>query len=92
MTHPLEDLDYKPRYLPVNGKPNPAVAKWGPASQLRWFRRFWGTVEMPMLFDGDLADFYCSSTEHKGACCPSCIDEQESGYFYIDDCCCRAHQ
>lgn len=45
---------------------------------------------MPTLRPSDAADFYCSSTEHKGFCCETCLDDVEQGYDNIDGhCCCR---
>ena len=91
-THaPLDDPRYEPRYRPLDGKPHPVVKKWGAASQLRWFQRFWGTDEMPTLYAADVADHYCSSVEHKGSCCDSCIEDREYGFDAIDEhCCCQA--
>lgn len=88
--YPLEDLLYQPRTLPVDGKPNSVVAKWGPPSQLRWFRRFWGSPAMRMVTAEDAAKFYCSSLEHLGLCCASCQDDEIEGYFYTEHCCCLA--
>lgn len=86
----LDDPAYEPVHRPVGGRPNPVVAKWGARSQVRWFARFWGSEEMPTLRPSDAADFYCSSTEHKGFCCETCLDDVEQGYDNIDGhCCCR---
>lgn len=83
---PLEDLRYEPAYRPVNGRPPELIARWGAASQLRWFRRFMNELapEVP------LAPFYCHSAEHRGPCCDSCVSEWEDGHAYADACCCRA--
>ena len=90
--HPLEDPSYEPAvHPPVNGAPNTDVGKWGPASQMRWFRRFWGTPEMPTVLPSDAALYYCQSLEHRGFCCESCIDDALEGYWDLaEDCCCRA--
>lgn len=85
---PLEDPNYDPIHKPVDGRPPAVVAKWGSASQLRWFRRFWGDL-VPMK-ESELADFYCESGQHKGLCCISCVQEQYDGYAYTEGCCCRA--
>jgi hypothetical protein len=85
---PLEDPAYEPVHRPVNGRPPEVVARWGAASQLRWFRRFRDELD-PMPAE-DWAPFYCSSAEHRGLCCYSCLDELEAGFRYTDSCCCRA--
>lgn len=89
---PLEDPAYEPRYRPIDGRPNPSVKRWAPASQLRWFRRFWGSDEMPTLKTSDAGDYYCSSVEHRGGCCDSCLEdiEYDSSYKIDGHCCCRA--
>lgn len=87
---PLDDPDYEPVHRPVNGRPPDVVAKWGAASQLRWFRRFWESGELALLREADLKPFYCHSVEHKGACCISCEYDQYDGYYDMDGCCCRA--
>lgn len=85
---PLEDPSYKPKYPPVDGKIPAVVIKFGPATQLRWFRRFlrdlgWGA---------NFYEYYTTSKHHKGPCCGTCIVDCEEGYgSVIDDgwCCCR---
>lgn len=84
---PLEDPDYEPRHRPVNGRPPDVVAKWGAASQLRWFRRFPGLRLTYQEWDS----FYCESAQHRGLCCESCLQDAEWGFLDSDDhCCCRA--
>lgn len=85
---PLEDPKYDPVHKPIDRRPPAVVAKWGPASQLRWFRRFWD--EITPVKESELADFYCHSDQHRGPCCASCISEQWDGYYYTDGCCCLA--
>lgn len=88
---PLEDPDYQPRYVPENGRPPAIVAKWGPRSQVRWFRRFWNDLGDHGLVNTDrLEGFYCHSTEHTGPCCSSCMDyEDETPDRY---CCCKGYE
>lgn len=87
---PLEDPAYDPVHKPINRRPPAVVAKWGPVSQLRWFRRFW--ADLTPIREDDLKNFYCHSDQHKGACCASCLSEQEDGYYYTDGCCCRSER
>lgn len=87
---PLEDPSYDPIHQPVDGRVPEVVAKWGVASQLRWFRRFWDDLAPSQLQEKALAPFYCHSDEHKGPCCISCLYEQEDNYYYTDGCCCRS--
>jgi hypothetical protein len=87
---PLDDPAYEPLYRPEAGRPPAVVARWGPASQLRWFRRFW--PEMGPLPEDVLKDFYCHSEEHRGACCSSCLSDEWDGYLTYDDhCCCNGY-
>jgi hypothetical protein len=89
---PLNNPAYNPAHRPILGHPNPTVAKWAPASQLRWFARFWGSDEMPTVYSKEAADYYCSSIQHKGGCCESCMEdiEYDSAYAIDGACCCRA--
>lgn len=84
---PLEDPAFFPEHVPVNGQPPAIVAKWGPKSQIRWFRRFPGLILPHAVWD----QFHSSSSEHKGLCCDSCADDEEwYGEPQFDDhCCCR---
>lgn len=91
--HPLEDPVYAPVTRPVNGSPHPDVAKWGAASQVRWFQRFWGSSAMPTVLPKDAALYYCQSIEHRGPCCESCYDDVLEGWddgLFDEHCCCRA--
>lgn len=84
---PLDDPAYEPEHPPVNGVIPDVVAKWGPKSQLRWFRRF-----QPQLAGGQpWSQYYVHSEGHLGICCCSCGDEYEHGTGVIMDgwCCCR---
>lgn len=88
---PLEDPNYQPVYRPQRGFIPPIIAKWGPRSQLRWFRRFSGQIgpQKPDVWK----QFYCSSEAHRGQCCDSCMGDLDEGYreYYEDGyCCCLA--
>ena len=81
---PLEDPTYTPEHPPIGGIVPDVVAKWGPASQLRWFTRFQGQIKpMPIT---EWARFYCESEQHRGICCQSCIDDGDTWQDGI--CCC----
>jgi hypothetical protein len=82
---PLDDPAYEPVHRPVNGRPPAVVAKWGAASQLRWFRRFRDELVFPL---DEWEQFHCSSPAHRGLCCVSCLEEREAGYYDTDGCCC----
>jgi hypothetical protein len=84
---PLDDPAYDPEHSPIAGQVPDVVAKWGPRSQLRWFRRF-GTELAPRR---DWDRFYCASEHHRGACCLSCWDEGDMGVLGVSGeyCCCR---
>jgi hypothetical protein len=86
---PLDDPDYVPQHPPVNGIIPDVVAKWGPRSQLRWFRRFRSQLadRQPQSWDR----FYCATENHLGGCCYSCYDEADMGTGVIMDgwCCCQ---
>jgi hypothetical protein len=87
---PLEDPTYEPVHKPEQGRIPAVVAKWGPASQLRWFRRFWPSLVRPQ----NLSEFWCTSEHHKGPCCGPCEGEFEDGYqgggVMADGwCCCK---
>lgn len=88
MSAPLEDPAYTPAHPPVDGQVPDVIAKWGPRSQLRWFRRF-GT-QLGRRKGWDL--FYCESEHHRGLCCGSCWDEWQAGTGVMVDgwCCCQA--
>lgn len=79
---PLEDPTYEPKHPPINGQPPDVVAKWGPRSQVRWFRRFHGSVTIR-----DWRRFFVMSIEHRDVCCQACFDPDE--YWDGEECCCR---
>lgn len=84
MTTPLEDPDYEPTHMPVDGAPPEIIQKWAPASQLRWFARFHDQlIPQPNILWNN---FYCESKDHRGLCCISCIEDCE---YLKDVCCCR---
>lgn len=85
---PLEDPDYDPAYKPVAGKAPSVIAKWGAASQRRWFERFRNDVKMTHQ---EWDQFFVNSSEHRGLCCESCMTEEEHfGVPVFDDhCCCN---
>lgn len=84
---PLEDPSYTPRNPPIDGRVPDVVERWGPASQLRWFRRF-GSQLGPQT---GWHRWYCMSLRHRGGCCFSCDVESGQGYGVRDDgyCCCH---
>lgn len=78
---PLDDPRYVPQHPPVGGKVPDVVAKWGPRSQLRWFRRFRRFrreigAQPVAVWDAH----YCTSEHHRGQCCDSCQQEYLDGY------------
>jgi hypothetical protein len=90
---PLEDPSYEPKYPPVDGKVPDVVAEFGPATQIRWFRRFLSALDYTVK----LSEYYVTSGVHKGPCCGSCIGEYVDGYqgggVIMDGwCCCRGIQ
>jgi hypothetical protein len=87
---PLEDPAYEPRNPPVNGLPPDVVAKWGPRSQARWFKRY--RSQMRAARYPFWERFHCESEQHTGLCCSSCIEDVNEGYEDWDEgrCCCRA--
>lgn len=85
---PLENPAFEPEHPPVDGRVPVVVARWGAASQLRWFARFFDALAPMPLSHWDL--FYCVSAEHRGTCCPSCLQDRADGNFNLDECCCRA--
>lgn len=92
---PLNDRAYEPAHPPVHGVVPEVVAKWGPFSQIRWFRRYEPQLRSwsPTNWTRGKADLYfVESVMHKGWCCASCGDEEEYGFGGVDDCycCCRA--
>jgi len=87
---PLEDPDYEPERPPVNGQIPDVVARFGPPTQIRWFKRFGEQLGKRKDWD----DYYCQSEHHRGLCCGSCYSEYEDGYqgggVMVDGwCCCR---
>jgi hypothetical protein len=89
---PLEDPTYDPVHKPADGQVPYVVEKWGPRSQLRWFDRF--RSELRPQRAEYWARFYCSSLQHRGQHCPSCLDDEWDGYrdWDPDRCCCRAYR
>lgn len=81
---PLTRPDYQPKHPPVDGKIPDVVARWGKASQLRWFRRFWKEIG-PLE---SLGAFWCTSEHHRGPCCPPCQGE-DGGVVADGYCCCQ---
>lgn len=86
---PLDDPRYVPAHPPVVGRVPDVVAKWGPKSQARWFRRFRDQVGSQPIAVWDA--HYCASEHHRGQCCYSCGDEYLDGYGDDLDgrCCCQ---
>ena len=85
---PLDDPAYIPQYPPVDGQVPEVVVKWGPRSQLRWFRRFGKLLGVRNDWDR----YYCTSPHHRGLCCTSCEGEYLDGYqgggVMMDGWCC----
>lgn len=87
--HPLDDPAHVPLNPPVDGQIPDVVSRFGPATQIRYFRRFWD--DLGVLTEERLRDYYCHSIEHRGACCSSCIADEWDGYDYGGSgCCCRS--
>lgn len=91
---PLEDPAYQPANVPTGDGDVPSVIeRWGPRSQRRWFRRFYGQLRpRPAVY---WERFYCDSEDHRGLCCPSCTywdDEygQDNIGAEYGKCCCYA--
>lgn len=82
---PLDDSAYRPKHPPIGGQVPDVVARWGPGSQMRWFRRF--RTELAPRRDWDR--FYCQSEHHLGFHCYSCEDEGDGGVMGDGWCCCR---
>jgi len=85
---PLDDPAYIPEHPPINGIIPPIVARWGPASQRRWFRRYWGQLVREQAWGG----FYWSSEHHVNGCCERCGEAPDEWFppIPLDDwCCCR---
>jgi len=87
---PLEDPSHEPEHPPENGQIPEVVAKWGKASQLRWFKRFGGDLHPRQTW----GQYWCESEHHPGLCCHSCQGELRDGYHgggVMSDgwCCCR---
>lgn len=87
---PLDDPRYEPTHPPRNGCIPWVVERWGPRSQVRWFRRFSDSLTGPQAWER----YYVFSTQHKGSCCSSCIEDVDEGYEPYDagHCCCRAER
>lgn len=84
---PLDDPTYRPQHPPNNSEVPDIIAKWGPRSQLRWFRRFGQQLGARKDWDR----YHCQSEHHRGLCCLPCDDEYEAGVGVMMDgwCCCR---
>lgn len=78
---PLDDPSYVPAHSPVDSAIPDVVERWGPRSQLRWFRRFGARLGRRKDWDR----FYCQSEHHRGFCCYSCHEEGLAGDGW---CCC----
>lgn len=89
LLHPLENPAYDPVHKPQNGRVPSVVAKWGKASQLRWFKRF--RCDVAPLRDEEWSLYWVFSEHHMGVCCDACEVESWDGYGSKMDgfCCCR---
>lgn len=91
VTAPLEDPTYRPKYPPVDGRIPAVVERWGPRSQVRWFRRFGEQLGSRPVAVWDR--YYVDSVAHRGLCCTSCLDDEYEGYGgYSSGCCCKAKE
>ena len=74
----------EPAWPPADGSVPPAVARFSPAAQLRWFDRFGDHLgpQLPAVWDA----YHCVSLEHRGECCAGCT----AGRHAAAGCCCRA--
>lgn len=81
---PLEDPAYEPKYPPVDGRVPDVVAKWGPRSQVRWFRRF----RDHLTIYWNSADYYSETEHHRGGHCDSCAQDAAAGYQDLPHVCC----
>lgn len=90
---PLQDPNYQPEHIPIDGMVPPIIARWGKASQLRWFKRFSKITPKGFTLShrNDFSIFWCDSEHHIGPCCGSCIGEFEDGFGVMMDgwCCCK---
>lgn len=87
---PLEDPAYQPAHPPLPGGSIPAVVeRWGPRSQLRWFTRYNGQVAPRRVQDWER--WHCESVDHRGLCCPSCVEDDGTEWGWTGGgCCCRS--
>lgn len=88
---PLNDSAYEPRHVPINGRIPAVVERRGPASQLRWFNRFWDAINWRSWQHAgeDPAGYYVHSAIHPGPCCAGCMsDEEYTGQPVHDGVCC----
>ena len=96
----MDDPSYQPVHVPVAGRIPDVVARWGAASQVRWFRRFRQElyeqvqalpVHERLALPQDSHEYFIDSVHHRGPCCSSCFDEWGYGTGVMVDgwCCCR---
>jgi hypothetical protein len=83
---PLDDPRYQPAHPPLDGRIPEVVVKWGPKSQVRWFRRYAAEVGAQPI--AVWARHYCVSEHHRGQCCYSCDDDPVTRGLFPDGCCC----
>ena len=85
---PLDDPCYVPAHPPINDRVPVMITRWGPRSQVRWFRRFADEVGSQPVAVWDA--HYCASERHRGQCCGSCGDDFLNGYAgdLEGRCCC----
>lgn len=84
---PLDDPAYVPAHPPVGSVVPEVIAKWGPRSQVRWFRRFREEVGSQLIPVWNR--HYCVSEHHRGLCCYSCEDDAVTAGLFPDGCCCK---
>lgn len=89
---PLEDYSYEPENPPIDGMIPEVVKKFGPRTQIRWFKRFYLDLKKGQSF----GEYYTSSEQHKGYCCLDCdyeLVEFGTGVMaFGPGCCCRAQE
>jgi hypothetical protein len=85
---PLLNPSYEPEHPPINGTVPEVVARFGMATQIRWFQRFYRELNHDTAWD----EYYIHSEHHKGLHCISCSYDFNDGYHgggvIMDGWCC----
>jgi hypothetical protein len=62
------------------------VLRLAPEEQVEWFAAHDVGAQPHSTWD----KYHVSSLQHRGLCCPSCIEEGDEGEPpFVDDCCCE---